>query len=184
MAEYLRVKDSDYGRKHRPPKDGTTGATINFVVDSFPQRKSGCAMPERFSPSQECETLLGWSVECETGSVDSGRGGTKNQSAVPLSAGGIGDALSPRAKDPNAQKLYVISDHDSIHSPRQLTVSLAMPAGQRLELHVLPPPCADDHKLERTWQDLPANFISSHTRQVMPEPMTRLRTRHRHHQKQ
>ena len=37
-------------------------------------------------------------------------------------------------------------------------------AGQRLQLHFLPPYCRDDKKFERVWQDLHAKVTEIHTR--------------------
>ncbi len=89
---------------------------------------------------------------------------------------------------PQAKKIHVILDNYSIHRTQQVAVSLATQAGQRLELHFLPPYCPDDNKIERTWQDLHANVTRNHTRRTMSELMTRvrsyLRTRNRQHQKQ
>lgn len=89
---------------------------------------------------------------------------------------------------PQAKAIHVILDNYSIHSTKQVGVSLRTEAGQRLQLHFLPPYCPDDNKIERTWQDLHANVTRNHTRPTMPELMTRvrsyLRKRNRNNQKQ
>jgi transposase len=76
---------------------------------------------------------------------------------------------------PQAKRIHVILDNYSIHSTGQVEVSLASEAGQRLNLHFLPPYCPDDNKIERVWQDLHANVTRNHTRQTMPDLMANVR---------
>ena len=74
-----------------------------------------------------------------------------------------------------AQVIHVILDNYSIHSTKQVEVSLKTPEGRRLKLHFLPPYCPDDNKIERTWQDLHANVTRNHTRPTMKELMNDVR---------
>lgn len=82
-----------------------------------------------------------------------------------------------------ARTIHVILDNYSIHSTKQVEVSLASEAGQRIQLHFLPPYCPDHNKIERTWQDLHANVTRNHNRPGMQELMNDvhryLRTRNR-----
>lgn len=89
-------------------------------------------------------------------------------------------------RDPDATRIHVILDNYSIHSTQQVQVSLATEAGQRLQLHFLPPYCPDDNKIERVWQDLHANVTRNHTRPTMSELMANVRhyLRKRNHRKQ
>jgi transposase len=63
---------------------------------------------------------------------------------------------------PQARLIHVILDNYSIHSTRQVKLSLQTEAGQRLRLHFLPPYCPDHNLMERTWQDLHANVTRNH----------------------
>lgn len=63
---------------------------------------------------------------------------------------------------PGARKIHVILDNYAIHSTEQVTQALATPAGQRIELHFLPPYCPDHNKIERTWQDFHAYVTRNH----------------------
>jgi transposase len=74
-----------------------------------------------------------------------------------------------------AKVIHVILDNYSIHSTKQVEVSLKTPLGRRLKLHFLPPYCPDDNKIERTWQDLHANVTRNHTRPTMKELMNDVR---------
>lgn len=61
-----------------------------------------------------------------------------------------------------ARRIHVIIDNYSIHFTEQVRQSLATDAGQRIELHPLPPYCPDHNKIERVWQDLHANVTRNH----------------------
>ncbi len=74
-----------------------------------------------------------------------------------------------------AKVIHVILDNYSIHSTKQVEVSLKTPEGRRLKLHFLPPYSPDDNKIERTWQDLHANVTRNHTRPTMKELMSDVR---------
>lgn len=63
---------------------------------------------------------------------------------------------------PRARMIHVILDNYSIHSTRQVELSLQTEPGQRLRLHFLPPYCPDHNLIERTWQDLHANVTRNH----------------------
>jgi transposase len=71
-----------------------------------------------------------------------------------------------------ARRIHVIVDNYSIHFTEQVRQSLASEAGQRIELHPLPPYCPDHNKIERVWQDLHANVTRNHTCRELPELMT------------
>lgn len=75
----------------------------------------------------------------------------------------------------DARTIHVILDNYSIHSTRQVDLSLETEAGRRLKLHFLPPYCPDPNKIERTWQDLHANVTRNHTCADMKELMRRVR---------
>jgi transposase len=76
---------------------------------------------------------------------------------------------------PKAKKIHVILDNYSIHSTDQVKLSLATPAGRRIQLHFLPPYCPDDNKIERTWQDLHANVTRNHKNPDISALMTNVR---------
>lgn len=76
---------------------------------------------------------------------------------------------------PHAKAIHVILDNYSIHSTRQVEVSLQSEAGRRLKLHFLPPYCPDSNKIERTWQDLHANVTRNHCCADMKQLMQRAR---------
>lgn len=61
-----------------------------------------------------------------------------------------------------AKVIHVILDNYSIHSTRQVQVSLATTEGQRIRLHFLPPYCPDHNRIERVWRDLHANVTRNH----------------------
>jgi transposase len=63
---------------------------------------------------------------------------------------------------PQAEVIHVILDNYSIHTTRQVELSLRTEQGQRLRLHFLPPYCPDHNLIERTWQDLHANVTRNH----------------------
>jgi transposase len=72
---------------------------------------------------------------------------------------------------PEARRIHVIIDNYSIHFTEQVRQSLESEAGQRIELHPLPPYCPDYNKIERVWQDLHANVTRNHTCSEMPKLM-------------
>lgn len=73
---------------------------------------------------------------------------------------------------PEARRIHVIIDNYSIHFTEQVRQSLESEAGQRIELHPLPPYCPDHNKIERVWQDLHANVTRNHTCSEMPKLMS------------
>lgn len=73
---------------------------------------------------------------------------------------------------PEARRIHVIVDNYSIHFTQQVRQSLETEAGQRFQLHPLPPYCPDHNKIERVWQDLHANVTRNHTCSEMPKLMT------------
>jgi transposase len=75
----------------------------------------------------------------------------------------------------HAKTIHVILDNYAIHSTQQVQVSLATEAGQRLQLHFLPPYCPDHNKIERTWQDLHAHVTRNHTCRDMSQLMKNAR---------
>ena len=75
----------------------------------------------------------------------------------------------------DATVIHVILDNYSIHSTRQVEISLQTEAGKRIRLHFLPPYCPDDNKIERTWEDLHANVTRNHTQTTIPQLMAEVR---------
>jgi transposase len=65
-------------------------------------------------------------------------------------------------RHPKAKVIHVILDNYSIHSTKQVELSLKTREGRRIRLHFLPPYCPDHNKIERTWQDLHANVTRNH----------------------
>lgn len=76
---------------------------------------------------------------------------------------------------PEAKKIHVILDNYSIHSTSEVDKTLATIAGQRFQLHFLPPYCPDHNKIERTWQDLHAYVTRNHKCPTMSELMNNVR---------
>jgi transposase len=76
---------------------------------------------------------------------------------------------------PDATKIHVILDNYSIHSTEEVEKTLATPAGQRFQLHFLPPYCPDHNKIERTWQDLHAYVTRNHKCSGMSQLMNNAR---------
>ncbi len=75
----------------------------------------------------------------------------------------------------SAKVIHVVLDNYSIHSTRQVDVSLTTKEGRRLRLHFLPPYCPDHNRIERVWEDLHANVTRNHTCREMPRLMRRVR---------
>jgi transposase len=75
----------------------------------------------------------------------------------------------------SAKVIHVVLDNYSIHSTRQVEVSLTTKEGRRLRLHFLPPYCPDHNRIERVWEDLHANVTRNHTCREMPHLMRRVR---------
>jgi transposase len=75
----------------------------------------------------------------------------------------------------SAKVVHVVLDNYSIHSTRQVEVSLTTKEGRRLRLHFLPPYCPDHNRIERVWEDLHANVTRNHTCREMPRLMRRVR---------
>ncbi|WP_158520986.1 transposase [Fuerstiella marisgermanici] len=48
--------------------------------------------------------------------------------------------------------IHVILDNFSIHSTKQVEISLATEHGLRFRLHFLPPYCPDHNRIERVWK--------------------------------
>lgn len=80
----------------------------------------------------------------------------------------------------SAPWIHVILDNYTIHSTRQVQLSLQSPEGQRIQLHFLPPYCPDHNPIERTWQDLHANVTRNHRCADMQELMSNVRSYLRH----
>lgn len=62
----------------------------------------------------------------------------------------------------DAKVIHVILDNYSIHSTKQVEISLDTEQGRRLRLHFLPPYCPDHNRIERVWRDLHANVTRNH----------------------
>jgi transposase len=76
---------------------------------------------------------------------------------------------------PQARKIHVILDNYAIHGTEEVAKALASAAGQRIQLHFLPPYCPDHNKIERTWQDLHAFVTRNHHCRNMDELMNNTR---------
>lgn len=74
-----------------------------------------------------------------------------------------------------AKVIHVILDNYSIHSTRQVEVSLATTEGGRIRLHFLPPYCPDHNRIERVWQDLHANVTRNHRCESMKKLINEVR---------
>lgn len=72
---------------------------------------------------------------------------------------------------PDAERIHVVLDNYSIHDTNLVRECLATEAGQRFELHFLPPYCPDYNRIERVWQDLHANVTRNHRAASMDELM-------------
>src|SRR5262249_2254697 len=85
---------------------------------------------------------------------------------------------------PQARRLHVILDNYRIHSSEIAHAALAGYLAGKVTLHFLPPYCPDDNKIERVWQDLPANVTRNHRCKEMSTLMEQvryyLRKRNRH----
>lgn len=75
----------------------------------------------------------------------------------------------------DAKVIHVVLDNDSIHSTRQVELSLETEEGQRLQLHFLPPYCPDHNRIERVWRDLHDNVTRNHQCDDMPQLMAEVR---------
>ena len=75
----------------------------------------------------------------------------------------------------DAKVIHVILDNYSIHSTKQVDVSLATEHGQRLQLHFLPPYCPDHNRIERVWRDLHAAVTRNHQCESITHLMTEVR---------
>ena len=75
---------------------------------------------------------------------------------------------------PTAKRIHVILDNYRIHSSQQVELALAK-AGDRLQLHFLPPYCPDHNRIERVWRDLHANVTRNHQCRTMDELMKEVR---------
>jgi transposase len=69
----------------------------------------------------------------------------------------------------------VILDNNAIHRTEQVTQALATSAGNRIELHFLPPYCPDHNKIERTWQDFHVYVTRNHRCKDMAQLMKNAR---------
>jgi transposase len=76
----------------------------------------------------------------------------------------------------DATTIHVILDNYSIHDTEEVKKSLATAAGQRFQLHFLPPYCPDHNPIERVWQDLHANVTRNHTCDSVNSLMQNART--------
>ena len=88
----------------------------------------------------------------------------------------------------DAKIIHVILDNYSIHSTKQVEISLDTREGRRLRLHFLPPYCPDHNRIERVWRDLHANVTRNHNcvgiQHLMREVRCWLRKRNRNIEKQ
>ena len=75
---------------------------------------------------------------------------------------------------PRAQLIHVVLDNFRIHDSKLVHTALAGYAGH-VRLHLLPPCCPDDNKIERVWEDLHANITNNHGCSHMDELMNNVR---------
>lgn len=75
----------------------------------------------------------------------------------------------------DAKVIHVILDNYSIHSTRQVELSLATEHGQRLRLHFPPPYCPDHNRIERVWRDLHADVTRNHRCNTITHLMAEVR---------
>lgn len=75
----------------------------------------------------------------------------------------------------SAKVIHVILDNYCIHHAAEVEKSLATPAGQRIQLHFLPPYCPDHNKIERVWRDLHGNVTRNHQCDDMKSLMREVR---------
>jgi transposase len=89
----------------------------------------------------------------------------------------------PVQHDSNAKVIHVIPDNFSIHSTKQVEISLTTEHGLRLRLHFQPPYCPDHNRIERVWKDLHADVTRNHRcsdiNQLMHEITLWLRNRNK-----
>jgi transposase len=75
----------------------------------------------------------------------------------------------------HAKKIHVILDNYSIHNTALVAMTLNSAAGQKVQLHFLPPYCPDDNPIERTWEDLHANVTRNHRCATIEQLMEHVR---------
>ena len=60
-----------------------------------------------------------------------------------------------------AKVIHVILDNHVIHETARVE-QLLQQMGAKIRLHLLPPYCPDDNRIEQLWQDLHANVTRNH----------------------
>jgi hypothetical protein len=73
-----------------------------------------------------------------------------------------------------ARKIHVILDNSGIHDSLQVRLALATVKG-RVKFHFLPPYCPDHNRIERVWEDLPANVTRNHRCRTMEQLMEQVK---------
>jgi transposase len=83
--------------------------------------------------------------------------------------------LGALAEDyPDAKRIHVILDNFRIHDSQITRQSLARYSG-RIVLHLLPPYCPNENKIERLWRDLHSEVTRNHNCKNMQELMRNVR---------
>lgn len=130
---------------------------------------------EVMTPGQNQKRYLAGAMDAKTGELIWVEGDSKNSILF------IHLLWALHLRYPDAKKIHVILDNYSIHHTEQVKTTLATEAGQRFDLHFLPPYCPDHNKIERAWQDLHANVTRNHRCSTMPELMKNTRAYLRQH---
>lgn len=124
---------------------------------------------EVMTPGQNQKRYLAGAMDARTGELIWVEGDSKNSILF------IHLLWALHLRYPDAKRIHVILDNYSIHHTEQVKTTLATEAGQRFDLHFLPPYCPDHNKIERAWQDLHANVTRNHRCSTMPELMKNTR---------
>jgi transposase len=130
---------------------------------------------EVMTPGQNQKRYLAGAMDAKTGELIWVEGDSKNSILF------IHLLWALHLRYPDAKRVHVILDNYSIHHTEQVKTTLATEAGQRFDLHFLPPYCPDHNKIERAWQDLHANVTRNHRCSTMPELMKNTRAYLRKH---
>lgn len=124
---------------------------------------------EVLTPGQNEKRYLAGALNAKTGELIWVEGDSKNSLLF------IRLLWELHQRHPDAVKIHIILDNYSIHSTKEVEMTLATTAGQRFELHFLPPYCPDHNKIERTWQDLHAYATRNHKCSTMSRLMNNVR---------
>lgn len=76
---------------------------------------------------------------------------------------------------PRARRIHLVLDNYKIHKSGRTQLALAA-AGDRIQLHFLPPYCPDHNRIERVWKDLHDNVTRNHNCRTMSLLMGEVRS--------